>query len=403
VTEINKLQRKHREPLSILMALPKYPYPIVGGLEKQAHELAETLVRQGHEVHVLTSLFDTSQKPRETIDGVTVYRLKWYDNPLIRYILMITGLARRLCLLRRKIDIVHIHQFTLFGVYLQVLSKMLGLPVITKLPNIGKAGIPGIKKRPLGKLQIRILKWADGIVAMNKYSIDELANINYPVRKTLKITNGIALGESEAKILHPAEKDDIVRVIFVGRLVEQKGLTTLLKAWKEMPEIIRSKTVLDLFGDGPMQKELQKSVSDAGLDQSVSFNGYSGDIPGELVRSHIFVLPSYIEGNSNAILEAMLAGLPIVATNVGGASIQVGGAGTPFLFEPGDYQALSDILHQLINDEELRRQTGEAMRKRVLSEFDIQKIAQTYEQAYQLILSGRRNELGHINKDLFHK
>ncbi len=100
----------------ILMAVPKYPYPIVGGLEKQAHELAKTLVSRGHEIHVVTSLFDASQKAKETINGVTVYRLKWYDNALFRYILMVTGLARRMWLLRKKIDVVHIHQFTLFGV-----------------------------------------------------------------------------------------------------------------------------------------------------------------------------------------------------------------------------------------------------------------------------------------------
>lgn len=384
------------------MAVPKYPYPIVGGLEKQAHELSKTLVSRGHEVHVLTSLFDVSQLARETIDGVKVYRLKWYDNPLIRYILMIIGLARRMWLLRKKIDVVHIHQFTLFGVYVQVLSMLLRLPGITKLPNIGNAGIPGIRKRPFGKLQVRILKSADGIVTMNKYSLAELAEINYPESRSLKITNGIAVGATEAKEIR-GEKNEIVRAIFVGRLVEQKGLNTLIKAWKELPQITKSNAVLEVFGDGPLQIELQKSVSEAGLDNSVRFNGFSADIPRELLRSHIFVLPSYIEGNSNAILEAMVAGLPIVATNVGGASIQVGDAGNPFLFEPGDHQALSDILHHLINEEQLRRQTGEAMRKRVLSEFDIQKVAQTYEQAYHLILSSRRDELGNINKDLFHK
>jgi glycosyltransferase involved in cell wall biosynthesis len=400
MTDFAQANPNNRNSLRILMALPKYPYPIVGGLEKQAHELSKTLVSQGCDVHVITSLFDASQQTIEDIDGVNVYRLKWYGNPLFRYFLMVTVLTRRMWLLRKKIDVVHIHQFTLFGVYVQVLSRLLGIPVITKLPNIGKAGIPGIRKRPFGKLQVKILKWADGIVAMNKCSLTELADVSYPDTRRLKITNGIAVDEPKLKDI-PKKENSTVRVIFVGRLVEQKGVVTLLQAWKDLPHSAKNKTFLDVYGDGPLLEVLQHDALIAGIAKFVRFNGFSRDVLNELIHSHIFVLPSYVEGNSNAILEAMIAGLPIVATNVGGASIQVGEAGAPFLFEPGDHKTLSNILLKLINDEDLRRQTGRVMRERVLEKFNIKYVAKTYEQAYHLIISGKSDELGNINKGLF--
>ena len=65
--------------MRILMAVPKYPFPIVGGLERQAYELAKALVQRGHAVHALSSRFDPSQTDVELIDGVQVHRVKWVE------------------------------------------------------------------------------------------------------------------------------------------------------------------------------------------------------------------------------------------------------------------------------------------------------------------------------------
>ena len=382
------------------MAVPKHPYPIVGGLEKQAHELSKTLVSQGHEVHVLTSLFDASQQARETIDGVSIYRLKWYDNPLIRYTLMITGLARRMWLLRKKIDVVHIHQFTLFGVYVQVLSKLLGLPVITKLPNIGRAGIPGIQSDHFGKLRIKVLKMAHSIIAMTPVSLQELNDIGYPEQKVLKVTNGISFSEQELAPV-PQKLTSITEVVFVGRLVQQKGVFTLLNAWRHLPESVRKQARLNLIGDGPLQPELEKLASDLSLTDSVKFLGYSDNVKKHLQESHLFVLSSYEEGNSNAILEAMLAGLPIVATSIGGARIQVGPKGKNFLFNPDDHKTMAKLIQQFVENEALRYSTGKAMRERILEKFSIDRVANTYEEAYRMIIERRSSRMFTVNEELF--
>ena len=114
---------------------------------------------------------------------------------------------------------------------------------------------------------------------------------------------------------------------------------------------------------------------------------------GALSDYDVFVLPSHYEGNSNAILEAMAAGLPVVSTRVGGTPMQVGEAGAKFLHEPGDTAALAELMKQFIADAGLRAELGLAMRHRAEQFFDISQVASTYACAYRLLSAGKRNEV----------
>ncbi len=110
----------------------------------------------------------------------------------------------------------------------------------------------------------------------------------------------------------------------------------------------------------------------------------------------VFVLPSHFEGNSNAVLEAMAAGLPVVATDVGGTAMQVGEPGRDFLLTPGDRAGLARALGRLIDDAALRRQVGSAMRRRIDDHFDIAAVARVYAAAYGLIGEGRRDQVSTV-------
>jgi len=138
-----------------------------------------------------------------------------------------------------------------------------------------------------------------------------------------------------------------------------------------------------------------------GLGHAVHFLGHRSDVAAELATADLFVLPSYAEGNSNAILEAMSCGLPIVATRVGGATIQLGTQGERFLVPAGDRQALANALLELIEDATLRLRLGAEMRARIEKFFSIERIAETYEQAYELILSKQSQQIGRLNAALF--
>lgn len=380
--------------MRILMAVPKYPFPVAGGLERQSHALASTLASRGHQVHALSTRFDRTQRELDSIDGVRVHRVKWVEFKPVRFLLFPFSLARIMLKLRRDVDLVHVHNISWFGAFVTLFAKAIGLPVIAKLPGNGDFGIPAIRRRAFGSLRVALLKRCEAIIAMTPESVAELERIGYSSARVLKVTNGIALLPA---VTSKPSRSETVHVVFVGRLSWEKGLVDLLHAWASVKERATKPVKLRLIGDGPMEAELRTLTATLGLGDTVEFYGYCSDVAAELTSSDIFVLPSFSEGNSNSILEAMRAGLPIVATRVGGTPIQVGQEGSRFLVPPGDRQALSDRLLELIADHALCAQAGEAMRARIETIFDIRHIAAIYEQAYELILRGRHEQIGQIN------
>ena len=194
---------------------------------------------------------------------------------------------------------------------------------------------------------------------------------------------------------------DSVNAFFVGRLSQEKGLIDLLYAWHLVKMHVAHPVKLYIIGDGSQKDDLKSLAQSLNLGNSVEFCGFCADVSAKLTTADIFVLPSYAEGNSNAILEAMRAGIPIVSTQIGGTAIQVGSKGEHFLIQPGDRKALADRLIELIKDEMLRLQLGAAMRARIENLFSIDRVAAVYEQAYELILSSRSLQVGQLNPYIF--
>jgi glycosyltransferase involved in cell wall biosynthesis len=384
--------------MRILMIVPKYPPPVVGGLERQAHELSKALVQQGHTVIALSSRFDRMHTKVERLDGVLVYRVAWFESNWLRFAVSPFLLARAQVALMHNVDAVHVHCISWLGAFATVFAKALGLPVITKLPNVRDFGIPAMNRGLFGCLRVALLKSSDAIIAMTSESLEELDAIRYPSQQILKVTNGISLVPLRSRLPRPS---DAVEVLFVGRLEEAKGVHELLDAWRVVRLRATRPARLRVIGDGPLMAEQGKSAAVPAADRTIEFLGYREDVPSELERADVFVLPSHAEGNSNAILEAMRAGLPIVATDVGGTSMQVGPEGQRFLVQPGDREALGERLTELIEDEPLRRRLGAAMRARVEALFTIDRVASTYAQAYDFISSGHREKVGRIQCPCF--
>src|SRR5690606_15127474 len=137
-----------------------------------------------------------------------------------------------------------------FGLYSILVAKLLGKATITKLPNIGIHGIPGILASRFGRLKLSILLNSDAIVAMSRESIFELEAVNFPSQRVLMVPNGIGIGgclQTQVKPNIPQK----CKVVFVGRLMPQKGIDDLLFAW----QVLVSKGIraeLEIWGDGPI-------------------------------------------------------------------------------------------------------------------------------------------------------
>jgi glycosyltransferase involved in cell wall biosynthesis len=175
-------------------------------------------------------------------------------------------------------------------------------------------------------------------------------------------------------------------VLAAGRLAAQKGFGTLLDAaagWRDL----QPEPLLVIAGDGPLEASLKSQASRLGLD--VRFPGHRDDIPGLLAEAAVFVLPSTWEGQPLILQEALRAGVPIVATRVGGTPVLTG-EDAAVLVPPGDARRLADAVRAVLTDEVLaaRLRKAAAARGRALPSEDDAVAAALAE--YELVTRTRR-------------
>ncbi len=161
-----------------------------------------------------------------------------------------------------------------------------------------------------------------------------------------------------------------VRILMVARFAEQKDQMLLLRALSDVHEDFE----VDFVGDGPSLAQVHKVANDLGLMNRVHFLGDRSDVAELLARAHIFALSTKWEGLPLSILEAMRAGLPVIASNVGGVSESVQDGVSGFLVPVGDEEKLRAGLLKLIRNPELRREFGRAGRKRYEQDFTLNKM-----------------------------
>ncbi|OQX12880.1 MAG: hypothetical protein BWK76_17015 [Desulfobulbaceae bacterium A2] len=386
---------RHASALRVLMLVTNYPYPVVGGLERQAHELAKSLRAIGTRVQVISNSIAPRQTAQEAVEGIPVERIPWPKRRWARFPRAALDLSQRLYRRRREYDVLHIHQPGWFGLFSIMLARAYGKPVLTKLP--GTIGMAGTTAHAWGRFKLRVLRCSDAIVVMSRESMDELLAIGFPACRILACPNGITCDDMSVS---PQAGTQLCRVAFVGRLSQEKNVDVLLTAWKKVLTRVNCRCRLELWGSGPLESALRHQCSELGITDSVCFHGYVPGVREQLPGSDILVLPSRSEGNSNALLEAMAAGLPVVATRVGGTPMLMGSEWAGFLCEPGDAGALADRLLALIHDPELRERMGRALRRRVEQFFVMQHIAATYAAAYRFLATGQRDRISEASNSV---
>jgi glycosyltransferase involved in cell wall biosynthesis len=167
----------------------------------------------------------------------------------------------------------------------------------------------------------------------------------------------------------------------VGRLDRQKGYDVLLHALAALPE-----AALLLVGDGPEREPLEALAGDLGVGERVRFAGWQAEPRRHLTTFDVFALPSRFEGFPLAIVEAMLAELPVVATAVGSVSEAVREDETGLVVPPEDPTALAATLRGLLGDPALRDRLGARGRALALERFTAAAMARSFERLYEEIL-----------------
>ena len=360
-----------------------------GGAERQAVLLAEGLLQKGVNVTVLG--FGTEK-------GITWHRLQQKGIPAIcsgfrskilsghssskvrDYLLYLKYRVKLIFLVRSlKVDIALPFTYEP-NVYFCSWFKSFG--IIRCFWNQRDGGI-GFDDSRIEKLAISRASTVISNSIEGKKAIRKISN-----REVVIIHNGVNIPAVSSHCCY----ENVVTVCMISNIHQQKDHLTLLKAWKRVVERKNCKVKLNLIGriesknnlvvtETALYSMLLQFINDNGLADSVEFLGEVSDVQVHLQKSQIAVFSSKLEGLPNGVLEAMAAGLPVVATDIEGCREALG-FDYAYFSPVEDDQAMADLLLLFINDSNLRQEVGSRNRIRANNEFSIQKMIDRY---YELL------------------
>ena len=331
--------------------------PHIGGVGVHIHTLAKELIKQGHEVYVITY----PHKDIKDIDGIHVIGTKGVNIPGLRGALFAINAKRELKKLieRENIDIIHGHYLFPAG----WASVKAGKSTHTKtyVTSHGSDMFEMYRKqgfmRPLIK---KVLKDADVVLAVSNALREEIINTKIPniEEKTKLHWNAVDIDkfkttkENESKF-----KEELVQefnidaekpiILFVGNIIKRKNVDLLLEAKKQMG----TDANLVIVGDGPLLEQLKGKVEKEHLD-NVYFTGSRNDVEDIIPSCDLLVLPSLSESFGLVLIEALACGKPVIGSNVGGIK-EIITEDVGLLINPNDSKDLSDAIDKIFCDEDL--------------------------------------------------
>lgn len=380
-----------------VLTVTNFFYPQVGGAERQAQKLSETLIEKGVEVKVVTGWWFRGTAARETINGVPVIRCftfwQMFGLKGLRkfggYTYLVT-LFYYLYKHRREYDIIHIHQMAHHAFAGVMAGKLLGKKSLVKVGNSGYDSdlkVMEENRQVWGSRQMLTkIRACNRVVALSSLIEQELLARGFQPDQIVRLPNGVDVNRIKPKSDYRAHGP--ISLTFVGRLQPQKRPELLLKALKKMTEM---KPVLlwelTILGDGPLASELKQQARDYGFADRVKFCGLVNNVLDYLFKTDIFVLPSRAEGLSNALLEALAAGLPCIASDITANAEVIQNGYNGLLTADGDDQALAEAILCLAEDETRRTQLGMQARQTTLEKYSLDAVAERYIQLYQEMLT----------------
>jgi glycosyltransferase involved in cell wall biosynthesis len=292
----------------------------------------------------------------------------------------------------RRIDVVHLHTVTNLGAYFRLAGRLAGVPYVVTLHGSDVTAFD--QRRWHERALVRwTLAGAAGIAAVST-ALGQAARTHFALPSPPRvIRNGIdvGLGGDRAAVREgiPADLASEPFILSAGALDHVKGHDLLIRAWAsvapEFPDV-----QLVLAGEGDEGAERRRLAAALGIGARVRFTGAlpRAQVLALMRRARLFVLPSRREGLPYALLEAGIAGIPTVATAVGGVGEIVAAGETGLLVPPEDPEALAVAIRRLLGDEGLRRRLAAALAARVRADFSSTAMADGYLDLYAAARTG---------------
>ena len=364
----------------------------LGGAEIQMSLLIKHLARLNFACHLF--VLEASGPLKEVLNNLDVEIYDGgYDSkkPKLAKIFLLFRAQLRLAHVIRKIkpDIIHAY-LPLTSFMGSFAGRVLRVPLII------------ISRRALGTHQDRNRGWKIFDIAAFRFSHYVTVNSKAVGEDTVKrdrgdifkirsIYNGldlkdfVARGGQKREIRKTLNIDSPKKIIItVANLIPYKGHTDLLKAAAIVGRQLTNCSFLLVGEDRGIQKDLEQQVQELGIGNHIIFLGQRNDIFDLMAASDISVLPSHEEGFSNVILESMAAGLPIIATRVGGNSEAIVDGETGWLVTPRNPEELAIKIMDLLEDAQKAKKWGAAGRRRVEQNYAYQKMVAEHIKLYNL-------------------
>lgn len=367
--------------MNILMLSWEYPPQTVGGLARHVQGISRALAGKGEKVAVITS-GDSCLPPDRSINNLSVYLAQSYPLQPLDFISTIQHLnfsfieqSIKLINSWGKIDLVHAHDW-LTAYAARVLKHVYRIPLVCTIhaTEWGRNyGLHNDIQRYISSVEWWLTYEAWKVIVCSRMMKNEVQELfGLPEDKLEIIGNGVEPQEFNltAENRFPRAKYALAEekiVFFIGRLVREKGVQTLLEA---APRILASqpKAKFIIAGDGSWKEELKEMAVLSGLREKVIFLGYVGDEERNTLYSYadLAVFPSLYEPFGIVALEGMAARVPVVAADTGGLGELIRHEVNGLKFKPGDSESLANQVIRLLADPRL----GEGMIKRAREDVD---------------------------------
>lgn len=397
--------------MKILMLTWEYPPRIVGGIARVVHDLSKRLIKDGHEVTVVTYK-DGDVPAYENDKGVQVYRVENYmihPNNFIDWIMQLNfnliAKASEIIQKEGKFDVIHAHDWLVANAA-KALKNAFDIPIVSTIhaTEAGRnSGIHDDTQRYINDTEWLLTYESTEVIVNSNYMKNHVQGLfGLPFDKINVIPNGINLTnfngiERDYDFRRQYAMDNEKIILYVGRLVYEKGVQHLISA---MPKILENyhDAKLIIAGKGGMLDELKGQAEAMGLSNKVYFTGYlnSKQVQKMYKCADVAVFPSTYEPFGIVALEAMLAGVPTVVSDIGGLNEIVDHGINGMKSYAGNCNSIADSVISLLYDKQLAANVSKKAKQKVKEEFNWNKIAQDthyiYEQAICKTMSQRQAE-----------
>ena len=397
--------------LHIVTAFPRSPTDIIS---PWLVELLKRLQAAGHDVEVLAPAYRGGGN-RE-LNGIPVHRFRyfpaaWEDlthdqatpDRLRRslrfrvvmppfYLLGGVWAAWRLCR-RRSYDIIHVHWPLPHALFGWAAKRACGAPMITQWYGVELRWVKS-SLRWLKRFLVWALRASDQVVAISSATAREIAALAPVPVRVIPYAVGFSDGGALPSTAPPRRQpDDPFVILFVGSLVERKGVRYLIDALQVLPPHLPAQ--LAIIGDGPERPGLAEQVRRQGLERRVTLPGRVSEqeLRRAYAAAHVLVLPAIVdtrgdtEGLGVVLLEAMTYGVPVIGSNLGGITDIIIDGETGLLVAPNEPDLLARALVSLIGDSGLRDLMGKAGAARFNEAFLASRMTRELQEVYQEVAS----------------